>query len=322
MAADLAATLVWARVDVADIREGAGTLQADLSDPGTLVRLISQYDLAVGALPSRYGFQAMRAAIEARRSYVDLSFCPEDPLLLEAEARHAGVTIIPDCGLAPGLSNLIVGRAMADGPLDELHIQVGGIAEDSKRPYGYVVTWSVEDLLEEYTRPARIVQGGRPTTVPVLGRLETLTVPGIGDLEAFDTDGLRTLLSLNIREMDEKTLRWPGHVAAVTPLLKDGSLVETIRRECITDPPRDLVILKIELRRDKKKMEHLMIDRFDGRLTAMARTTALTCSAIAQLMAQGGVRETGVVPPERLGRDPSAYNFILTALSNHGISLR
>ncbi len=322
LADDLARALPSARIDIADVRPGAGTVQSDLSDPSALARLMAECDLAVGALPSRLGFGAIRAAIEARRPLVDLSFCPEDPLALDAEARRAGVTIVPDCGLAPGLSNLVIGRALAEGPLDEVRIQVGGIAEDPSRPYGYVVTWSVEDLLEEYTRPARIVRAGAVVTLPALGRLERVEFPGVGVLEAFDTDGLRTLLHLGIPEMDERTLRWPGHVAAVRPLLENGTLVETIRRECTASPARDLVALRILLRGGGKEREVTMVDRFDGKLTAMARTTALTCSAMAQLVAQGGVRERGVLPPERVGRDPSAYRFMLEAVARSGIRIQ
>ena len=116
----------------------------------------------MGALPSRLGFGAMQAAIEARRPLVDVSFTSEDPLALDGDARRAGVAIFPDCGLAPGLTHLCAAHATMVGTPDEITMYVGGVAQDRTRPYGYVVTWSIEDLLEEYVRPARVVRTHMP----------------------------------------------------------------------------------------------------------------------------------------------------------------
>ena len=180
IATDLATRLPQARVTVADVRDpqlqplsNLSWIRADCSSPDTVVRLMREHDLAVGALPSRHGFAAMKAAIEAKRNLVDVSFCGEDALDLDGAARAAGVTIIPDAGLAPGISNLVAGEAYARrGAPQELVIMVGGVAQDRSQPYGYCVTWSLDDLLEEYVRPARIVQGGRPLTVPVFSGME------------------------------------------------------------------------------------------------------------------------------------------------------
>src|SRR5580765_5149507 len=202
IAADLARALEGAQVSVADVRRPSlpalpnlAWLEADLSDATAIARLMSTHDLAVGALPSRLGFGVMRAAIDARRPLVDVSFTPENPLELDSAARRAGVTLLPDCGLAPGLSHLIVGHYAAErGTPDEAEILVGGVARDPARPYGYVVSWSLDDLLEEYTRPARIVRDGASVTVPVFSGYERLAIDGVGELEAFYSDGLRTLI--------------------------------------------------------------------------------------------------------------------------------
>jgi saccharopine dehydrogenase-like NADP-dependent oxidoreductase len=323
IARDLAASLPSARIDVADVRPGAGSIQADLADPRALVRLLSEFDLAVGALPSHLGFNAMRAAIEARKNLVDLSFCAEDALSLDAEARRAGVAILPDCGLAPGISNLLVGVAAKElGRASEIHIGVGGIPQDPNLPYGYVITWSVDDLLQEYTRPARIIADARPASVPALTGLERLRVDGVGELEAFLTDGLRTLLETvpGVRTMDEKTLRWPGHVDAIRPLLQRGTLVETFRRECTRTPAHDLVVLYVDVRGPTGRRRFEMVDRFDPAtgMTAMARTTALTCSAVAQWAASRPPK-AGVYPLERL---PESAEFILQRLESRGIHVR
>ncbi len=312
-----------AQVSVADVRplELAGTtwLEADLAKPETLVRIIREHDLAVGALPSRLGYGAAHAAVEARRPYVDIAFFAEDPVLLHREALRAGVPVMLDCGLAPGLSNLLVGRALARGNPEEIHIQVGGVAADPRRPYGYVVTWSLEDLLEEYTRPARIVRGGAAVAVPVFSELVRIEVEGVGEMESFLTDGLRSLLECGVREMTEKTLRWPGHVEAVRPLLASGRFVEELRSRCADGD--DLVVLLIDVVRKGKRERLTMLDRARSGLSAMSRTTALTCAAFARWVAEGGVDQVGLLPPEKIGFDERAVRFILDALAAHGMRI-
>jgi saccharopine dehydrogenase-like NADP-dependent oxidoreductase len=268
----------------------------------------------------------MRAAIEARRNLVDVSFSAENPLELDAAAKRASVAILPDCGLAPGLSHLAVGRAAAEETPDELTIYVGGVAQDPASPYGYVITWSPEDLVEEYVRPARVVVEGKPATVPVFSGLERITVDGVGELEAFFSDGLRTLIDTlpGVRTMGEKTLRWPGHAEAVQPLVESGRFLAEIRAKCTSPEPRDLVVLVVRLRRGGRERVMTLVDRYDPetKLTAMSRTTALTTSAVAQLAASGGVRDTGVLPLERIGPDEKAYAFLERALARHRLSLQ
>ena len=332
IASDLARSLPAVRVDVADVRAPAlpelpnlRWVEADLSDPDATARLLATYDFGVGALPSRLGFGAMRAAIEAGRTLVDVSFCAQDALALDREARRAGVAILPDCGLAPGLSHLAVGHAAAETTPDEITIMVGGVAEDPNRPYGYVVTWSLEDLEEEYVRPARVVIDGRATTVPVFSGLERVTVEGVGEMEAFFSDGLRTLITTlpGVRSMGEKTLRWPGHAEAVRPLVASGRLIDEFRARCVSDAPRDLVVMLVRVRRSGRERTMTLVDRFDpaSGLTAMSRTTALTTSAVAQLVAEGGVRGRGVLPLEKLGPDPACYRFVSSALEKRGVRL-
>jgi saccharopine dehydrogenase-like NADP-dependent oxidoreductase len=332
IAADLARALPSASIAVADVRAprpealpNLRPVEADCSSVEAVARLVRDFDLAVGALPARFGFGAMQGAIEARRPMVDVSFSEESPLALDAAARGAGVPLVPDAGLAPGLSHLAVGFAARDGVPDTVRILVGGVAQDRSAPYGYVVTWSLDDLLAEYTRPARVVRGGAPATVPVFDELETVAVEGVGTMEAFASDGLRTLVETlpGARDMVEKTLRWPGHVAAVRPLVDAGTLVETLRARCSAEPPRDLVALVVEVARAGRTRRLTLVDRYDPAtgLTAMARTTALTTSVAAQWMAAGGVRAGGVHPLERVGRDPRAFEFFRERLGERGVRL-
>jgi len=331
IATDLATALPHARVTVADLRRpelaALGNLawvEADGADATVLARLMSANDLVVGALPSRLGYSAMRAAIEARRSMVDVSFSAENPLTLDSDARRAGVALVPDCGLAPGLSHLLLGHAAAThGTPDEAVIYVGGVAQDATRPFGYVVTWSVDDLLEEFVRPARIQRDGNPAEVPVFSGYERVSFAGVGEMEAFLSDGLRTLLDTypEIRDMAEKTLRWPGHIDAIRPLLARGTFVATMRAQCSVDPPEDLVVLAVRARWGSITRETLLVDRYDPatRHTAMARTTALTTSVCAQMLAAGLARTPGVNPLERVARDPRAFEFVRDGLARRGV---
>ena len=331
IAADLAASLPIAEISVLDIARpplpplpNLGWIEGDGADHATLVRRLREHDLGVGALPSRLGFGAMLAAIDAGRNLVDVSFTAEDPLSLDDAARAAGVTIAPDCGLVPGLSNLLLGQAVsAGGTPRAATIMVGGVAEDASLPFGYVVTWSLDDLMEEYTRPARIVREGRESVVPVFSGLRQVAVTGVGMMEAFYSDGLRTLIETlpGIRDMGEMTLRWPGHAAAVRPLLAAGTLRDELRASCTLDPPRDLVAMVVRVEHDARAEEITLVDRYDAArgLTAMSRTTAFTTSVVAQLAAAGGLGAPGVRPLETVARDDRACRFVLDGMAARGV---
>ena len=310
-------------VTIADLREvdvpGVKSVCADLSDREVLVSFMKGQDLIVGALPARLGFQAAQAAVQAEKNYIDIAFYEEDPAPLHDAAREAGVAIVPDCGLAPGISNLIVGRELARGTPDEIHIKVGGFAEDPSEPYGYAVTWSVDDLLDEYTRPARIIADGKVVSVPVLSGRKCFSVEGVGEIEEFFTDGLRTLLKSGVKEMTEKTLRWPGHIDQVKPLLEKGTLVKELRAKCGSQ--RDIVVFRVDIVRDGQTERYGFVQRSSEGLTAMARTTALTCASVARWAASSGIGQVGVVPPEKIGRDLEAFESIVELLRKKGIEI-
>jgi len=162
--------------------------------------------------------------------------------------------------------------------------------------------------------------------VPVFSGLERLTIDGVGEMEAFYSDGLRTLLDTlpGVREMGEKTLRWPGHAEAVMQLLKSGNLLDELRRRCIASPPRDLVALSVRVSRGGASQEVTMVDHFDPKsgLTAMSRTTAFTASVVAQLAARSGFKDKGVQPLERIGSDERAYGFIIAEMESRGVRFK
>jgi saccharopine dehydrogenase-like NADP-dependent oxidoreductase len=203
MAADLAADPAF-KVTVADIRPAAldlasartggkaSTLLLDLADPAAITRAVAPFDIVLGALSSHLGLGALRAVIAARKPYCDISFMAEDAIDLHAEAHAAGVTAIVDCGVAPGMSNLLAGYAarLLD-PCDSLEIYVGGLPVERRWPYEYKAGFSPADVLEEYTRPSRIVEHGRVVVRPALSEPELMDLPGVGTLEAFNTERAR-----------------------------------------------------------------------------------------------------------------------------------
>lgn len=329
-------------------RSNVEWLQIDVSNKNELVNALKDFDLALGFLPPKFGFSLIEACIEAKKNLVDVSYMPENPLVLHDKAAEANVTIVPSCGLAPGISNILVGHAVKE--LDKtrkVHIMVGGLPETPIPPLGYVITWSPESLIDEYTSKARIIKDGKIVEVEALDGLEEVEFPEIGRLEAFYTDGLRTLLYTvkGVDEMWEKTLRYPGHVEKVR-LLKDlgffsdkeisveGQQIQPrkltaklFERTLIKPNVRDLVVLKVEVAGLKggKKMRYTykLVDFYDEEngITAMARTTAYTASIVAALILKGDIRLKGIVPPETLGMEDKIYQRIMAELNSRGIKI-
>ena len=330
-------------------RNNVSWIQVDASNRHELVDALKGFDLVVGALPGEVGYQSVRACVDAKVDMVDVSYMPEDPLTLREDAVKAGVTIIPDCGVAPGLSNMLVGRAISElDQVESVHIMVGGLPREPVPPLGYVITWSVEGLIDEYTRKARIVRDGEVVEVEALNGLEEVEFPGVGRLEAFYTDGLRTLLHTlkGVKSMWEKTLRYLGHVEKIKLLKALGFLdEEPIEVENLCLPPRRLTIKLLEKKLMRPEIEDIIVmsvevggvkeglrtryfyhllDRYDEEhgVTAMARNTAYTASMVAQLVAQKAIEERGVVPPENLGMNRPVFNKVMATLKNKGIKVK
>ena len=332
--------------EVASSIKDATWVTVDATDYTGLVEILKGFDLAIGALPGDYGYQALKAAVEAGISIVDVSFTPENPLELDGAAKEAGVTIIPDCGVAPGFSNMLVGYASTKlDRVREAHILVGGLPEYPVPPLGYTITWSAEGLIDEYMRDARIVEGSRLVEVPALSGLEEVDFPGVGKLEAFYTDGLRTLPYTipSVESMWEKTLRYPGHVdkikllkalglfddepvtvggVLITPRLVTARLLErSLKRPDVGDLLAMIVEVAGERQGEESLFRYYLLDRYDRakNVTAMARTTAYTASIVARRVAQRIIKEKGVIPPERLGMDEALFKSLLSELRDRGI---
>ena len=326
--------------------ERVTTRVADLADPAALASAVAGADLVVGAVPGFMGFETVRRVLELGRPVVDISFFPEDPFGLDAVARAHGLVALVDCGIAPGCSNLLAGWATRRlDEVDRFVCYVGGLPLVRTWPWEYKAPFSPADVLEEYTRPARFVEGRTLVTRPALSDPELLEFPGIGTLEAFNTDGLRSLLTtLSIPNMIEKTLRYPGHIEKIRVLRESGFLsTEPVKVGDVSISPlalasrllfpiwqlgpadEDFTIMRVtaEGRRDGQRLRLSwdLLDRYDPvtGTASMARTTGYTCTAIVRMVALGRIPQIGVVPLEVLGKDDGLCRAILADLARRRV---
>ena len=321
-------------------------VEADLSSAAAIARVVEDADAVVGALPGRMGFAMLEAVVRAGKPISDISFSPEDPLVLDGLAREKGVTAVVDCGVSPGISNFAVGRAAAGlAEIEEVAIRVGGLPVNRRRPFEYAVVFSATDVLEEYTRPARVVEEGRIVTKPALSERETIEVPGVGTLEGFLTDGLRTLLAtIPARSMNEKTLRYPGHADPMRWLRESGffdaepidaggarvsprAVTEKLlgRAWKLGENDEEFTWLSVAARgRDSsgspRRYRFELLDRTAGGVTSMARTTGFPCAAAAAMLARGQYREPGIQPLEKMAKNLSVSERFLEGLRSRGLS--
>lgn len=329
-------------------RNNVSSMQLDIADRNKLLQTLKKFDLAMGFLPGALGYDLMKACIEAKKSLVDVSYMAENPLKLHSAVSKARITIIPDCGLAPGISNFLVGHAYAKlEKTSSVKIMVGGLPEKPVPPLDYVITWSPDSLIDEYTRKAVIIQHGKKTEVEALSGVEAINFPKVGKLEAFYTDGLRTLSQTlkDVEEMWEKTLRYPGHAEKIKlieglgffeeeKVKIEGTLVSPRRltarlleRKLKIPEIKDFVAMKVEVSgvKNGKRLSFVyhMLDKYDQKhgITAMARTTAYPMSIVAQLMLKGIIKQKGVIPPEKLGMEKEVVQEFLSELKKRDIKI-
>lgn len=366
MAADLAADF---DVTIADARPGAldaavkraaspawggrrlTARQADLADADALNTLVAPFDIVLGALSSRIGFASLRTVIEAGKPYCDISFFAEEALQLDALARQRGVTAVVDCGVAPGMSNMISGAEVAalerdGGAAESVAIYVGGLPRERRWPFQYKAGFAPSDVIEEYTRPVRLVENGQIVVREALTEPEWLDFAGLGTLEAVNTDGLRSLAdTLRVPNMKEKTLRYPGHYDLMRVFKETGLFSEEmidvggqkVRPREVTaavmfpkwtyEPgEEDLTVMRIivEGRTAEKSRVRTtwdLVDFFDRATgaTSMSRTTALPCTTIARMIASGAFTRPGVTPPETIGALPGMLERVMREMESKGV---
>ena len=328
---------------------GIQTIKADLGDLPELVALANGFDLVVSAVPGHMGYRTLETLIECRKNVVDIAFFPEDMFGLDEKARAMGVTVICDMGVAPGMSNVLLGYGAS--MLDHLEkgiIYVGGLPMVRTWPYEYKAVFSPIDVIEEYTRPARYIDGGRLVVREALSDPELIDFPGIGTLEAFNSDGLRTLATtLKGEYMIEKTLRYKGHIEKMAvlrdtgffskePLNINGTLISPLEftsrllfpKWKLEPGEEDLTVMQVitEGIKDGVRQRYTwnLYDRYDSAsgIHSMARTTGYAATMAARLIAGGLYQEKGVSAPEFLGRNPVFVNYLLEGLRRRGVVYR
>ncbi|GIV30853.1 MAG: saccharopine reductase [Saprospiraceae bacterium] len=327
------------------IRKGkVKTVRADLSKPDVIRELVADYDLVIGALPGFMGFEALRAVLEAGKNVVDISFFPEDPFELDELARERGVTAVVDCGVAPGLGNILLGFYAARHVLYRFRCLVGGLPVVRHWPWQYRAVFSPADVIEEYLRPARFRQNGELVVKPALSDLELVEFDRVGTLEAFNTDGLRTLLRTmsTIPDMVEKTLRYPGTVEYLRvlkdsgffssePLLVNGVPIRPVDYTSQVLFPQwklkpgeaDFTIMRIEIDSAFTRWQFDLLDYYDPKTDtiSMARTTGYTCSAVANLLLEGKFTDPGINAPEHVGFYEECKEYVLEYLRQRNVPI-
>jgi len=337
-----------ARLNTTGLKAKISKHHIELRDKAKLLEVCSEADLMCGALPGALGEEAIRLALEAGLSLIDVAFTPVDPYNYDMNAQDAGITIIPQCGVAPGLTNILVGhgKTLLD-EMEEVRIFVGGLPQNPKPPLNYIITWSPSDLLEMYTRPAQMVKNGGIGEAEPLSDLKEEEFEGAGKLEHFRTGGLGTLARSypHVKLMEERTIRYPGHAFAMSllgqlgfynrePISVDGvrvsprSVTSQLLTRFLTDPNvRDMVVFRVEVSGKRKFAAHRirydLLDKYDEatNTTAMARTTAYTCTAVTSLLADGKITKRGIVTPESLGENPQHFAAIKDYLGQRKVSL-
>jgi saccharopine dehydrogenase-like NADP-dependent oxidoreductase len=323
------------------------TLQLDVTDKAKLAEAVNNYDLIVSAVPGFLGFETMKNIISTGKDLVDISFMPEDVLALDDAAKKNNSTVIMDTGVAPGLPNYILGYYNESMQIQSAEYYVGGLPKERIYPFEYKAPFSPADVIEEYTRPARFIENGELIVKPAMSDAEIMDLPKAGRLEAFNTDGLRSLVKTmgHIPHLKEKTLRYPGHIELIKVLMSAGFFSrEKVKVNGAETAPYDVTIKLLfdnwKLNEDDEEFTVLQVilngvkdgkqttivydlyDEYDKPtgISSMARTTGYTATAAAELILEEKFTQKGVFPPELVGKYPECFNFIIEYLKERNIN--
>ena len=319
----------------------------DVTNKAALQKTISPFDLVVCAVPGFLGFETLKSIIEAGKNVVDISFFPENSLELFELAKQKKVTAIVDCGVAPGMGNIILGYYNEKLNITNFECLVGGLPKIKKWPFNYKAPFSPVDVIEEYTRPARYVENGNVVVKDALSDVEFVDFDNVGTLESFNSDGLRSIIytMAHIPNMKEKTLRYPGHIEYINVLKKSGFFNEEkiningidisplefsskilFNEWKLGDTEEEITVMRITITGTNKIGECKTIvynlhDEFCQKTNAssMARTTGYTATAAANLFLDGLFSEKGVFPPELIGKHEKCFNYFLNYLKDRNV---
>ncbi len=316
---------------------GIKTLKADLKNLTSYDELLADYDLVINALPGFMGYDALRKIISAGKNVADISFFPEDAFGLDTLAKEKGVVAVTDVGVAPGMGNIILGYHNKRMKVTDYKCFVGGLPLERTQPFEYKAPFSPVDVIEEYTRPARFVVNHSVVTKPALSDREYLNFNEIGTLEAFNTDGLRSLIFTmpNIPNMIEKTMRYPGTMDFIEKLQLAGFFSEKeielngqkisplqftskmlIDKWKLNESDREFTVMRVIVEGEELGKPacytYDVLDRFHEKSEtfSMARTTGYTCTAVANLILDGKYNRIGISPAEFVGEDDGNLDYI------------
>ncbi len=320
----------------------------DAGDSAAVEKVLSGYQAAVSCVTYRYNPGLTHSAIKTGCHLVDLGGNNDtvaSQMEMNAEAEKAGVIVVPDCGLAPGMVSVMVADGLSK--VDKAHsvrIRVGGLPQSPRPPLNYQMVFSAEGLINEYWEPCVILEGGRKKTVNPMTEIESLEFDGVGALEAFYTSGGTSTLpetyAGKVDFLDYKTIRYPGHCQLFRTMLEIGlasrkqvsvagqmveprAVLKAVLDQNLTFADPDLVLVRVSIEGTKdgksKTITYEILDRQDAKtgLTAMMRTTAFPAAIIAWMAAAGQIKERGVKPQE-VAVSPSVF---LPLLKKRGILL-
>ena len=319
----------------------------DVTNTSELKKTIKPFDLVICAVPGFLGFETLKAIIEAKKNVIDISFFPEDSSELNSLAQQKNVTAIVDCGVAPGMGNIILGYYNEKINITDFECLVGGLPKVKKWPFNYKAPFSPVDVIEEYTRPARYVENGNLVIKDALSDVEFVNFEGVGTLESFNSDGLRSILNTmkHIPNMKEKTLRYPSHIEYINVLKKSGFFSEEkmningfeispldfsskilFNEWKLGDTEEELTVMRITIKGTNEKGQQKTIvynlhDEYctETQTSSMARTTGYTATAAANMFLDGLFKEKGVFPPELVGKHKVCFNYILNYLEERNV---
>lgn len=319
--------------------------QIDAADKAAVTELMSGHDSVISCVNYWYNESLSKAAIKTGSNFCDLggnNYVVDSQLALDEEAKAAGINIIPDCGLAPGMvSILAMHGAKQFDQLDQIHIRVGGLPQQPEPPLDYQLVFSVEGLINEYIEVARVIRDGKIVEVDSMTELESLEFEGFPPLEAFQTSGGTSTLPDTflgkINELDYKTIRYAGHCEKFKTMIdlglcsSDEIVVdfqkvtprkvfgELLQKNLPADGP-DYVLVRLDFVGEKKRLRYDIVDKLDEAtgMSAMMRTTAFPASIIAQMMAKGEVLARGATPQEK-AIDPDKF---VAELARRNIDLK
>ena len=355
MAIDMAKT---SNVTISDINERAlkraksrsnalKTLKLDVTNKVELKTALEPFDLVICAVPGFLGFQTLKTIIEAKKNVIDISFFPENSLDLDTLAKENNVTAIVDCGVAPGMGNVILGYYDSKMNLTDFECLVGGLPRVKKWPFSYKAPFSPIDVIEEYTRPARYIENGKLITKEALSDCEYVEFDEVGTLESFNSDGLRSIIFTlpHISNMKEKTLRYPGHVEYIKVLKESGFFEEEkisvggkevspleftskilFNEWRLKEEEEEFTIMRITLKGENRngKIEEIKYDLYDEycpktKTSSMSRTTGYTATAAANLFLDGLFSEKGIFPPELVGKHEECFKYFIKYLKDRNV---